>query len=76
MTADIEIDGVLGFYSISGGTEEGRQWIAEQVQGGENGYTHSDDRRLAENVADGALNDGLTVNVNDHKYLGNGYAAA
>ena len=76
MKYDIDIDGGNGFYNISGQTKRGKSWMSEKVQGGTPwGAAPCDDTSMTQDIADGALQDGLTVRVNGRKYLGDGKSA-
>lgn len=58
--ADITVCGI-GFYTISGETESGRDWIDDNVQGSENGMAYSDDSRMVQDIVQGAAESGLEV---------------
>lgn len=68
VVADIEIDGLHGFYSIWGASQKGQEWIAAKVQNGVDGHTYSDDRRMTQDIANAADDEGLVVTVNDVRY--------
>lgn len=69
---DIEIDGSMGFYSITGITLKGRNWVNRFVEDADNGRALTDDTRMASDIADGAFEDCLEVSVNGRLYAGNG----
>lgn len=71
MRIDISIEG-QGFYSITGESKRGRQWIDSKVQGSADGAACTDDTRLAMEIAGGATADGLRVSVNGYLYLSGG----
>lgn len=50
-----------GFFGIHGETAKGRKWVDKHVQGSDRGEAWTDDRRLAMDIAQGALNAGLRV---------------
>lgn len=68
MTSDMSIEG-QGFYSITGESKRGRQWIDRNVQGSAGGAACTDDTRLAVEIAEGATAEGLRVSVNGYLYL-------
>jgi hypothetical protein len=65
--ADISFRGGMGFYSISPVTEAGARWM-RKVQGFDSKCAYTDDTKLAVDIADGAVRDGLAVVVNDTPY--------
>lgn len=67
---DITITGVLGFYTISGTSDEGASWIDEFVQGGRNGVAYSDDGECTRNITQKAFDDGLRVVVDGAEFFG------
>lgn len=68
MKYDIAIDGGNGFYSISGQTKRGKAWMTEKVQGATPwGDAPCDDTAMTQAIADGAVEDGLTVRVNGRR---------
>lgn len=75
MEFDIAIDGGGGFYSIRGVSESGKAWIAENVQDGDNGSSYCDDAGRSQEIADGAIEDGLNVGINGLEYVGGGKCA-
>jgi len=77
MKYDIDIDG-QGFYMIQGNTKRGKKWLADNVQGVDSpwGGVPCDDMGYTADIADGAIEDGLTVRVNGKKYLGQNRVAA
>lgn len=69
MKFDIDINGGNGFYSISGQTKRGEAWMTEKVQGATPwGDAPCDDTRMTQDIADGAVQDGLNVRVNGRHY--------
>jgi hypothetical protein len=65
---DVEISGA-GFYTIVARSRCGKAWM-RRVEGFDGYETFSDDARLTQEIADGALSDGLRVSVNGKTYLG------
>ncbi|HEY6766623.1 MAG TPA: hypothetical protein VI386_17830 [Candidatus Sulfotelmatobacter sp.] len=74
MGFDIEILG-KGFYAITHNTDAGKEWMY-QVDGFDGIGTYCDDARLVQDIADGAVNDGLIVGINGRQYLGSNRVAA
>lgn len=74
--ADIIVSG-NGFYTIIANTDEGNDWMLENVPdyNASNGGVCSDDTRMTQDITDGAFEDGLSVEVNGRKYLGNNRVA-
>lgn len=70
--ADINIEGNLGFFAIYGETNAGKSWVDRHVQGAGGGVAYSDQRNLVREIADAAVDDGLTVHVNEQPYTGSG----
>lgn len=67
---DLEIHG-KGFYSITGRTHSGRNWMIAHVEGTDcTGFVYSDDTRMTQDIADGAVATGLAVQVNGQIYRG------
>jgi hypothetical protein len=70
---DIEILG-NGVYLITGATMDGGAWLLENVPdarvNGNEATADCDGANMAQNIADGAVGDGLAVSVNGLKYLG------
>ena len=66
---DIEITG-KGFYQFEAVSEEAQDWMAANVEGFDyrNHVAYCDDSRLAQDIANGAVDDGLTVSVNGKAY--------
>lgn len=64
--ADITIDG-NGFYQLTAHSACGRRFL-RQVQGTRKGTTYCDDTRMTQNIADGAVAEGLNVEVNGVAY--------
>lgn len=64
--ADITIDG-RGFYQIKAQTRSGQRFM-KRVQGSDHGLAYCDDSTFALNIADGASDDGLRVEVNGKEY--------
>jgi hypothetical protein len=77
MKYDIEITG-QGFYVISGNTKRGRNWMIKNVQGTSSWDASApcDDMGYTQDIADGAVEQGLRVRVNGRNYLGNNRVAA
>ena len=69
---DVEIDGGNGFYAISGVSRDGQEFIDENVQDAQNGIAHCDNSGYTQDIAEGALESGLSVAINGWAYLGNG----
>jgi len=67
MLSDIVISGT-GFYSVLGQTEDGREWLSTHVEGFDGTYAHCDSTAYTRDIADGAVADGLLVEVNDQPY--------
>lgn len=65
---DVRITG-QGFYSITGVSDAGREWLDMNVDG-----NASDDTRYTQDIADAATMDGLTVSANGRLYLMGGGA--
>lgn len=57
-----------GFYSITAVTARGHKWLATHVQDGTDGQIYSDDSRMTQDIANGAVAAGLTVEVNGEPY--------
>ena len=77
-TADIEIQGT-GYYSITGITKAGIAWIGKHIPDREAdcpAIAYSDNTGNVQDIADGATEDGLTVEVNGNTYLGENRVAA
>ena len=72
--ADIEIQG-QGFYCLIAGTKRGARWM-KKVQGFDGHAAYSDQTGMTQDIADGAVGDGLKVEVNGKRYLGNNRVAA
>ena len=54
--------GGFGFFSIWGESRRGRQWLKRNVEGlGRDGVAYCDDRRMALDIAEGAISAGLKV---------------
>lgn len=70
--ADISVEGNLGFFAIYGTTGAGREWVNRHVQGARGGVAYSDQGNMVREIADGAVDDGLTVLANDQPYTGSG----
>lgn len=64
--ADILIGG-HGFYAIEALTDRGRAFMV-RVEGNDNGTAYCDDATLVIAIADGALYEGLRVNVHGKRY--------
>lgn len=61
-TADISFHNAgMGFFTIAGETARGKRWVDKHVQGAEYGNAYCDDMRMAMNIAEGAVGDGLMV---------------
>ncbi len=62
-TTDLEITnpGHMGFFTIAATSKAGRKWLKQNVPSQEHGVAYSDDRRLAWDIYQGALIDGLRV---------------
>jgi hypothetical protein len=71
---DLEIEG-RGFYAIFAVTLAGRRWM-KQVEGFDGNSAYSDDSRMTQDIADGAIRDGLSVSVNGRQYIGAGRVAS
>lgn len=67
MKTDLEIYG-KGFYSIAAVSGPGFKWLAANVQDGTDGLTYSDDARMTQDIADGAVAAGLAVEINGARY--------
>lgn len=68
---DIEVLG-NGFYSIFPVSHAGVEWMRDNVPDADtDGCAYSDSTPYTMDIADGAINDGLAVNVNNRAYLGN-----
>ena len=70
---DIEVCGWMGFYSIRGASPEGIIFLAHRVcfeswQGSPEDGIAVDDGNYAQAIADGAVEHGLTVEVNGVRY--------
>jgi hypothetical protein len=67
--ADIRIEG-RGFYSIHGDTEAGRDWMETHVNDylPLEGVAYCESSNYALDIADGAADDGLTIEVNGRIY--------
>lgn len=74
MTNDITIDG-KGFYQISATSKRGKRWM-QRVEGFDGEQAFSDQTGMTQDIADGAVADGLRVEVNGRKYLGDNRLAA
>jgi hypothetical protein len=78
VSADLAIAGQMGFYSLHAHSDAGRDWMTRNVQGVIrmasstfiDVYAYCDDSGMAQDIADGALDDGLTVEVNGREYIG------
>ena len=66
MTVDISITG-QGFYEISANTEAGSAWLEANVMF--DGVPYTDSGQYAHDIAEGATDDGLVVEVNGFVYL-------
>lgn len=66
ITHDIDITG-HGFYQIQAVTPAGTQFL-QHVQGFADGVAYCESSQLTENIADGAVTEGLTVLVNGLVY--------
>ena len=64
---DIRISGGKGFYQITGHTRKGEAWVQKRVQGAERGQAYTDSGSYAQDIARGAIKDGLTVAVNGQR---------
>lgn len=75
---DVHITGT-GFYQIAACTPAGTRFL-RKVQGFQFGQGKAaawcDDTRMALDIAEGAYGEGLTVYVNERRYIGNGMAEA
>ena len=69
MEVDISIDGV-GFFHIQPETESGREWYLDNVE--DEGTPYTDSSQYAQDIAQGATDDGLVVSVNGYVYLSGG----
>lgn len=67
--ADIIING-SGFYGINAGSDAGLSFLEMNVEGFDGDTAWCDDTRLMREIADGALSDGLSVDVNGRPYAG------
>jgi hypothetical protein len=74
MRTDIVISG-RGFYQITATSRRGTRFMAG-IEGTESGTAYCDDVRLTEDIADGAIAEGLIVLVNGRPYLGDGRVQA
>ena len=63
---DIEITG-QGFYQIEAMTDRATRWM-QAVEGFDGRTAYCDDTRLTQNIADGAVCNGLRVEVNGIRY--------
>jgi hypothetical protein len=66
MKYDIDIMG-RGFYTIEARTTRGQEFMS-QVEGWDGNAAYSDDTRLTQDIADGALYAGLNVRANGKQY--------
>lgn len=48
-----------GFFVIQGDTPAGREWVNSRVYDAANGTAYTDDSRLAKDIYDGALAEGM-----------------
>lgn len=71
MRIDISIEGD-GFYSIAGQSKRGKVWMNGNVEGSVGGVAHSDQTRMAADIAEGATRNGLFVTVHGFHYLAGG----
>ena len=70
---DIEVYGQMGFYSILGASPEGIIFLGDRVcyeawQGSPEDGISVDSGNYAQAIADGAVEDGLTVTINGINY--------
>lgn len=68
---DIEITGSAGFYQLRACTPAGTQFM-RKVQGFAHGAAYSDDTRMTQEIANGAVAKALIVRVNGRPYHGEG----
>lgn len=78
---DLEFNGQLGLYTLSGNTAKGRNFIRRSVsfqswQGNPTDGITVEGNDLCQDITDGAFADGLTVFVNGREYIGKGKLAA
>lgn len=71
----------MGIYTLHGNTKAGRDFIGESVsfelwQGSANDGIAIEGTNNAQDIADAAFDEGLTVIINGRKYIGNGKLAA
>lgn len=66
---DIEITGHRGFYQLRAITPAGTQFL-RKVVGFAHGAAYSDDTRMTQEIADGAVEAGRVVVVNGQIYKG------
>jgi hypothetical protein len=70
---DIEITGHNGFYQLRAITPAGTQFM-RKVVGFAHGAAYSDDTRMTQEIADGAVEAGQVVYVNGKEYHGQYHA--
>jgi hypothetical protein len=63
-----------GFYMISACSKRGARFM-QKVEGADGNIAYSDQTDLTQDIADGALAEGLKVSVNGAHYLGKGKCA-
>lgn len=66
---DIEITGSAGFYQLRACTPAGTRFM-RRVQGFAHGAAYSDDTRMTQEIAEGAIAKALIVHVNGKPYQG------
>lgn len=58
---DLRVSNECGFFSIFAETKRGEDWLKDNVPDQARGVVYSDDRRLAWEICQGAMTDGLEV---------------
>ena len=66
-SADVEITGAMGFYALTFLTPAAKQF-GRLVEGYSHGTAYCDDTRMTQDLADGAISEGLAVLVNGKSY--------